>query len=90
MAQVVHKQILKADTHEYALPVGAEIVHVGWRHGRPCMWYQFNVSDAATTEERRICLTETGHEFPDENWQHIGSMLTPDQSLVFHVFESAP
>lgn len=90
MAQIVHKQILKADTHEYVLPAGAEIIHVGWQHDRPCMWYRFDVSAAAATTARRICLTGTGHQFPDEEWLHLGSMMTPGQSLVFHVFESAP
>lgn len=84
--QVVWKQELKAGVQVCRLPIGARILSVAIQHGRAQMWFLCDPSHSL--KDRIIVLTGTGH--PLENvgaHKFIGTMMTDDQSLVFHVFE---
>lgn len=69
------------------LPVGAEILSVGFQRDVFCMWVK--VDTEAETEERNFEAFGTGHEMPynmGADYLFVGTAHM-DNGLVFHAFE---
>lgn len=83
---VVHKAALTPGTNVLRLPLGTEFLSVAMQRGTPTLWYRRPVFPP-TMEARAVYLTGTGHEFPEDDYRFIGTMMTEDHNFVFHVFE---
>ncbi len=83
----VWKMELRPEHNTYLVPKGAKILSVGLQRGTAQMW--FLCDERATEKEtRRIVFVGTGHPIEDHGaLKFIGTIMTGDQSLVFHVFE---
>lgn len=74
-------QVCRSQTLE--LPVGAELLHVDVQHGEICLWAK--VDAWAKRENRIFCVAGTGHELPDGELKHVGTVMCGP--YVWHVFE---
>ena len=87
---VIHKLVLQPGLGHYSLPIGTEFLHAAIQRGHPMLWYKRPMI-APSMENRMLLLIGTGQEIeapaPDQRWHFISTMLTEDQSFVFHVFE---
>lgn len=83
---VVWKQKLGLGLNDYELPMGARLLSIGWQQDAVALWFLCSPKETER-EVRSILLTGTGHEFPNKHYIFLGTVLTDDQSLVFHAFE---
>lgn len=69
---------------EVEVPRGGRVVHVALQRNVPCAWVE--VDDARPVETRRFDIVGTGTSV----WQgdHVGTFMTADDALVFHVYAS--
>lgn len=84
---VIYKYELGDGLRSYDLPKGARILSVAIQRDVPYMWAL--VEPQEPMEQRKIMLTGTGVPFDGGPYKFIGTMLTPDQRFVFHVFEES-
>lgn len=72
----------------FAMPEGAEILHVDLQGDLPCFWAL--VDPAKPTVSRSFRMVGTGHpiNFPTDKF--IGTFLTEEGKFVFHIFEIIP
>lgn len=83
----IWKQELKPGLHTYALPKGAQILSVEMQRGIAQMWFLCSPTETER-EPRRLLLTGTGHIISGQGTHSfIGTMMTENRTLVFHVFE---
>lgn len=68
------------------IPIGADILSLKVQKDVPCIWFQ--CESEADTETRIFDFFGTGHAIPDNyNGYFIGTVLSPDQLFVYHLFE---
>lgn len=89
----VWKFTLDHGENQLTLPIGAQPLKVMSQKGHPRIWFRIN-ENAQLFETRRFYLLGAGHTFatvgcPDAA-PYIGTCLTHDVRLVWHVFEGAP
>jgi len=88
------KQIFKyslqiADRQEISMPVGANILCVKMQYGNPVL---YAIVDKGFDEKENIVIGVygTGHDIKENECtgynQYLGTFLTANDSLVFHVF----
>lgn len=72
---------------ELELPVGAKILHFDIQSGEPRIWAL--VDPTAEKEIRKFRFTGTGHAItdPDSELDFIGTVMSRDGALVWHLFE---
>ena len=76
-----------ASSQTLALPVGAEIIHVGIdRFNAICMWATVNPK-VTNTEHRVFNIVGTGAVELTDAMTHVGSVVQGD--FVWHVFETS-
>ncbi len=69
------------------MPVGSKIIHVDVQHGAVRLWVLINKEEKGV-EKRIFRIYGTGHDIDDNlKLLHIGSCLTNEGTLVWHVFE---
>ena len=89
-----------ADVASVELPIGAKPLHVGLQPnldgqgvlGGYSLQLWARVYPGADIEIRKFRIAGTGHMLKHpaiDTGEHIGSVIFPDGSLVFHVFEEA-
>lgn len=85
------KRILKfpleiVDIQDVVMPVGADILHIGYQRGNLCLWA---VCDTTAVGVRNFEILGTGNPInPTANWQErkfIGTAV--GDTFVWHVFE---
>lgn len=75
------------DDFTLAMPAGAAPFYVEEQYGQPCMWAV--VDPSAPKSDRTFRLCGTGHPLRGyTRLTHIGTFLTAQGALVFHVFET--
>ena len=81
------KKIYKYELNDTDLemPVGSEILCVQDQRGRPCVWAA--VDESADYETRSFAVIQTGYEYPETAYKHIGTYQSGYESRAFHVFE---
>lgn len=68
------------------MPMGARILSAHMQRGIPCIWAE--ISDPkAPKEAKEIHIIGTGHEFNNSGLVPIGTTMTDDHSLVWHIYE---
>lgn len=84
------------DVTSVEMPFGAKILHIGIQPtDEPVGFAIFlwaRVHPDAELRTRRFRIAGTGHPLDVQGFDvgdHLGSVITPDGSLVFHVFEEA-
>jgi hypothetical protein len=87
MKTVYKYTALIVDDFEIDMPVGAQILHVDMQHGQPRIWAL--VDPDAPKKARKFHLAGTGHPIDDKiaASKYVGTFMTPNQMLVFHLFE---
>lgn len=85
MARTIWKTHLSLGVSEYQLPAGAQPLSIHMQNGKPKMWSV--VDDDHILEMKAILITGTGQLLPDDLGNFIGTVLSLDQTFVFHVFE---
>lgn len=79
------------DVIEIDMPVGAQILHLGWQptNARQVqMWALVDPDPTHPVQHRRFRIYGTGHPIPNPHeLRHVGTVLTFDGQLVWHVFE---
>lgn len=73
------------DEQTIAMPLGAEILEVGSQFDRLCIWAIVD-PDAGRTD-RRFLIAGTGNPIRVRPMRHLGSAVTMNGLLVWHVFE---
>jgi hypothetical protein len=73
---------------DIAMPVGAEILHVGQQDDVPTVWALVDPG-ARATEARHLLAVPTGFELPFA-CDYLGTTHIHDGRIVVHVFEAAP
>lgn len=66
------------------MPKGATLLHVQVQRATPCLWAL--VDPTAEKEKRSFCWVGTGHPM-DIDGDYVGTIQSPDETLVFHLFE---
>jgi hypothetical protein len=78
-------ELIDKDKQELVVPVGSKILTVKMKHKNPCLWILVN--DTFKTEKILIEIFGTGWEIDGEEREYIGTYLTCDDTLVWHVFK---
>lgn len=90
MAKVIWKYKLPRRPAQQAimLPKGAIVRHAGWQDDEIFLWVEVDPKQKKL-EGHRFCVLQTGEDFSDVVSQHRfhGTLVKPDGSLVYHVFE---
>jgi hypothetical protein len=73
---IEHSQLIE-------MPAKARILSVGNQGDQVCLWAE--VDPDSPTLERRVLIAGTGHATPPGEF--IGTVLTNDGSLVWHVYD---
>ena len=84
MARFIYRFELVDRSGEIPIRPGAEIVHVGVKQGRPCLWIEQDV-EAIGARTLRWAILGTGQEIP-RGYEHLGTFLLNDGEFVWHVF----
>jgi len=89
--RAVYKYSIPVDDREHAvlMPPGAEIVHVACQDGPYSVELWATVDPDVTRAERTFIVAGTGHQYDDVQWKHVGSALTAEGALVWHLLERA-
>jgi hypothetical protein len=86
----IHKQILLAQQFQnIEVPSRSKILSVNMQAGKIAIWYICEIPSIPMI--KKIMILGTGHTMPSEvtpeSAQYIGTIMTADDELVFHVFE---
>ncbi len=68
------------------MPRGAHVLSVAIQHGVVTLWARVG-DGTAGTEQRNFRVCGTGHEVPADVGRFIGTVLTEDGGLVWHIWE---
>jgi hypothetical protein len=87
--RTIYKHILQiTDTQYVMLPEGAAILAVGEQRNAVCVWFICE-SDNPRNERHRFDIYGTGNPMPDGDLgTFLGTVLTHDQALVWHLFHN--
>jgi hypothetical protein len=87
--RTIFKHVLQiTDTQYVMLPKGAAILSVGEQRNAVCVWFVCD-SDNQLTERHRFDIYGTGNPMPEGDLgAFLGTVLTHDQNLVWHVFHN--
>ena len=87
--RTIHKQSLNiADEQIVIVPQGSEFISVANQGGKLCLWFMCDPQQDKIN--RIIKIVGTGHLFPEAEFgRFIGTVLTNNDALVWHVFEGA-
>jgi hypothetical protein len=81
----VHKrQLALVDSQFISAPRHTEFLHAAFQHGDLCIWYRCDTAEDPWRYP--VIISGTGHEAPSHSYQHVGTVLTNDHQLVWHVF----
>lgn len=85
--KTVHKFVRNPWSEDVLMPLGAEILSVGFQQDNFCMWAM--VDTDAVVLPRKFKVFGTGHEIPVELTDQMKFVGTGhmDNGLVFHAFE---
>jgi hypothetical protein len=82
----VHKfPIPLSSQFELELPVEHTIIKVAMQASEPMMWVLLETQDTAVKKYRFI-VVGTGQPLRTRNVEYVGTFLTRNDSMVFHVF----
>jgi hypothetical protein len=77
-----------SDMVDLYLPAGAQILTLQVQRGNTCLWCLVETDNLAFEQPRRFRWFGTGHAIEDaERLTYVGTVLSPCESLVFHLFE---
>jgi hypothetical protein len=86
MKRILRYSVLVDDcTHHFDL--NGAIVHVDSR--QPDVVEFWSVETGGPVIKREFTVVGTGHPYPD-HWKHVGTALTADGALVWHLIEVKP
>ncbi len=81
--------LLIEDEQTITVPRGSEILHVANQfadyQNQIEIWLRVPVADDVEMVQRRIRIAGTGH--PVADWPHVGTVITLNGQLVWHVFD---
>ena len=69
---------------DLSVPEGARPLHVGFQKGSMCLWAL--VDPGADKAPARLMIYGTGRSVDDEHLLHLGTIISSDHALVWHVF----
>jgi len=87
MKRVIWSHILPLDDYvDIDMKIGAKVLSIGIQNMQICVWAL--VDPEAETAQYRFRIVGTGHPMADEVGQldFIGTVMTLDDALAFHVF----
>lgn len=73
------------DRQSISMPIRADILSVAVQNDQICLW-----ASVETTEEelrREIVIVGTGNQMPEDRMRFIGTVLTHQDALVWHIYE---
>lgn len=76
---------MDGDVTTVQMPADAQILTVQVQRGTPCIWAIVDAS--APTVKRCFELYVTGQEIDATYKKYVGTVQSPDQMFVLHVFE---
>ena len=87
MKQVWKYTLALDDYQDIDMQIGAEVLSLDVQHNTICIWAL--VDPEKGTEKRRFRIAGTGHPITDQRQllNFIGTVMTADCALVFHIFE---
>jgi hypothetical protein len=86
MMRAIHRLAIPVDDQWHTIALHGPIVHVATREHRHVeIWFIDNVG--LPGEERTFRVYGTGQ--PDLKGTHVGTAITPDGALVWHLMECA-
>lgn len=83
MSRVIHKFNI-GENNKIVVREGYKVLSVMIQRGQICMWVEFDPEEAHEIVE--ISIYGTGVDMPDEPGKFIGSVMSADNSLVFHIY----
>jgi hypothetical protein len=90
MRKVFKYTLEEAEQQALDLPVGAELLSVGYQNGQLRLWALVD-PDQTMTETHRIRMAGTGHPLPDGvELAFLGRVGLLDGALILHFFEELP
>jgi hypothetical protein len=87
--RTIHKAVLQiVDAQHVMMPAGASILSIGVQLNDICVWYICDTVNAVN-ERHLFDIYGTGNLMPDGDLGlFLGTVLTHDDSLVWHVFHA--
>lgn len=88
--KVIYKYSLDVGTiTTIGFPPGSQVLCVKVQRGKICMWVlqETNPQYPAGTCYRSFLVVGTGNPFEDNIKEYHGTVMTPNHTFVFHVFE---
>ncbi len=87
MTKIYKYPLALTDRQTVRVPLGALVLSVAEQAGRLCLWAVVD-ADEKETEERVIFVVGTGNPLPEDFGAFVGTVVTADGALVWHVFEA--
>jgi hypothetical protein len=81
----IWKYPLCTDLLELRLPADAEFLHLGMQFNEPFVWVKLDISKQLVSRHLRVY--GTGWPVAEVPQKYIGTFMTLDGALVYHVFE---
>lgn len=82
--KTVYKYPIQFHDTTYSMPIGAKPVLTQVQDDQVCVWFELDLNEPFVP--RTFNIYGTGFTIP-EHEKHIGSCMTRDGALVWHVYE---
>jgi hypothetical protein len=84
--KTIHKyQLQLADEQPVEMPSGAEIISAHAQYNVPCIWAIVETDNP--TVKRSIAMCGTGCPVPVGNYRFVGTTVTCEGALIWHIFQ---
>lgn len=84
--RAVFRSVVPINDQWHPITLTGPILHVATRtYDHVEMWHLHNPGEPGTVREFRVY--GTGHGLTDDTGRHIGTALSPEGGLVWHLFE---
>jgi len=81
----IYKYKISPVNSAFKMHKNAKLLCLKMQQGTPCLWALIDTDE--TYELRKFVIFGTGHEVVNAG-KYVGTFLTENDSLVFHVFEA--
>jgi hypothetical protein len=83
----IRRYEVPVDDEWHGFALGGPIVHVAARRPDVVELWAVHYTDRPVLESRTLRVVGTGQPLPYERLRHIGTAITPDGALVWHLVE---
>ena len=85
MKTIYKYQLSVVERQSICMPEGAEVLTVQDQNGALCLWALIDPDNSQS--ERIIYMVGTGHKINADKGNYVGTIQSPDGTLILHVFE---